>query len=87
MGRWQNNSAQANQAIVEGVRRVADRHSVTPAAIALAWVLAQGDHVIPIPGTTKSANLQANLAALTVTLTHDDVAELEGLPPAVGGRY
>ncbi|WP_432559879.1 aldo/keto reductase [Granulicoccus sp. GXG6511] len=87
LGRWQSDAVQANQAIVEGVRRVADRHGVTPAAIALAWVLAQGDHVIPIPGTTKSANLQANLAALTVSLTTEDLAELEGLPPAVGGRY
>lgn len=87
LGRWQSDSVQVNQAIVEGVRRVADRHNVTPAAIALAWVLAQGDHIIPIPGTTKSANLQANLAALTVKLTNEDLAELEGLPPAVGGRY
>ena len=86
LGRWQSDAVQANQAIVEGVRRVADRHSVTPAAIALAWVLAQGEHIIPIPGTTKSANLQANLQALTVTLTNDDLAELDGLPPAVGGR-
>ncbi|MDO5681413.1 MAG: aldo/keto reductase [Propionibacteriaceae bacterium] len=87
LGRWTGDAAAANQAIVDGVRQVADRHGVTPAAIALAWVLAQGDHVIPIPGTTKSANLQANLAALTVTLTREDLAELDGLPPAVGGRY
>lgn len=87
LGRWQSDSVQANQAIVEGVRRVADRHRVTPAAIALAWVLAQGEHIIPIPGTTKSTNLQANLAAMTVRLTDDDLAELDGLPPAVGGRY
>ncbi|MDO5498220.1 MAG: aldo/keto reductase [Propionibacteriaceae bacterium] len=87
LGRWTGDAAQANQAIVEGVRRVADRHGVTPAAIALAWVLAQGEHVIPIPGTTKSANLQANLAALTVQLSPEDLAELDGLPPAMGGRY
>lgn len=87
LGKWSGDAAEANQRIVDGVRRVADRHGVTPAAIALAWVLAQGDHIIPIPGTTKSANLQANLAAAGVTLSADDLAELDGLPPAVGGRY
>lgn len=87
LGRWKGEAAHSNQAIVDGVRRVAERHGVTPAAIALAWVLAQGDHIIPIPGTTKSANLQANLAAWTVQLNADDLADLDGLPPAVGGRY
>lgn len=87
LGRWQGDAADANQRIVDGVRRVADRHGVTPAAIALAWVLAQGDHVIPIPGTTKPANLHANLAAATVQLSPEDLSALDGLPPAVGGRY
>lgn len=87
LGKWTDDAAEANMRIVEGVRRVAARHDVTPAAIALAWVLAQGDHIIPIPGTTKSANLHANLAAATVELSADDLVELDGLPPAVGGRY
>jgi aryl-alcohol dehydrogenase-like predicted oxidoreductase len=85
--RFQDEAVAANEAIVEVVRAVAARHDTTPAAIALAWVLAQGEHVIPIPGTTKPRHLDANVAAASLTLTAADLAELDGVPAPVGGRY
>ena len=77
----------ANLAIVDRVRAVADRHGATPAQIALAWVLAQGPHVAPIPGTKRRRYLEENLSAATIVLTGEDLAELDALPPAVGTRY
>ncbi len=85
--RFQDEAKAANEAIVDVVRAVAGRHDATPAAVALAWVLAQGEHVIPIPGTTKTRHLDANAAATSLTLTPADLAELDGVPAPVGGRY
>jgi aryl-alcohol dehydrogenase-like predicted oxidoreductase len=85
--RFTGDAGDANQMIVDVVRAVAGRRGVTPAAVALAWVLAQGDHVIPIPGTTKVRNLDANIAATDLELSDDDLAELDGIPAAVGTRY
>lgn len=77
----------ANTALVEQVRAVADRAGATPAQVALAWVLAQGEHVVPIPGTKRLRYLEENAASATVTLTADDLAELDALPAPVGARY
>jgi len=77
----------ANQRIVDLVREVASRHDTTPAQIALAWVLAQGEHVIPIPGTRRQQHLRANLKAAEIVLTDDELARLEDAPLAVGTRY
>jgi aryl-alcohol dehydrogenase-like predicted oxidoreductase len=77
----------ANQAIVERVRSVADRHDATPAQVALAWVLAQGIHVIPIPGTRRLRHLEENAGAADVSLTSADLAELRDLPEVTGTRY
>jgi aryl-alcohol dehydrogenase-like predicted oxidoreductase len=77
----------ANQRIVDAVRAVAERKAVTPAQIAIAWALAQGDHVIPIPGTKKSKYLRENLGAADVRLTAEELAELDSLPAPVGSRY
>ncbi|MDJ0362554.1 aldo/keto reductase [Rhodococcus sp. H29-C3] len=85
--RFTGSAAQQNQAIVDALASVADRHATTPAAIALAWVLAQGQHVIPIPGTTKATHLDANLLAAQLTLTAEDLGILDGAPAAVGPRY
>jgi aryl-alcohol dehydrogenase-like predicted oxidoreductase len=85
--RFQGDAVAANEAIVNVVRTVAARHDTTPAAVALAWVLAQGDHVIPIPGTTKTRHLDANIAAASLRLTAQDLADLDGVPAPVGGRY
>ncbi len=78
----------SNQAFVELIRRIADRHDATPAQVALAWVLAQGDDIVPIPGTTKLHRLEENIAATELELTAEDFAAIEdaGLQ-AVGDRY
>jgi aryl-alcohol dehydrogenase-like predicted oxidoreductase len=77
----------ANEAIVDGVAGIARRHGVTAAQIALAWVLAQGKHVIPIPGTKRRRWLEENAEAIDVVLTAVDLAEIDALPPSVAPRY
>ncbi|GGW84361.1 aldo/keto reductase [Streptomyces malachitofuscus] len=85
--RFHRAAMEANQRIVDGVREVADRRAVTPAQVAIAWTLAQGERVVPIPGTKNSRYLRENLAAAEVHLTEDDLADLDALPPAQGSRY
>ncbi|HMJ33037.1 MAG TPA: aldo/keto reductase [Baekduia sp.] len=85
--RFQQEAFAANQAIVDAVRRVAERHDAAPGQIALAWVLAQGEHVVPIPGTKRIPYLEENVAATDVLLKSDDLDELDALPEAVGARY
>jgi aryl-alcohol dehydrogenase-like predicted oxidoreductase len=85
--RFQSEAMDANRALVERVQAVAQRHGATPAQVALAWVLAQGDHLIPIPGTKRLERLEENLAAANLRLSADDLAELDALPDPVGSRY
>ena len=78
----------ANAGIVGVVKQVAARHGATPAQIALAWVLAQGDDIVPIPGTKRRTFLDDNLGALDVTLTPQDLTDLGTLAAMVSGdRY
>ena len=77
----------ANQAIVDAVAAVAARHDATAAQIALAWLLAQGPGVVPIPGTKRLRRLEENAAAARLTLSAADLAELDALPAPSGGRY
>ena len=77
----------ANVAIVDGLRRVAARLGATPAQVAIAWVLAQGDHLLPIPGTKRTHYLEEDLGGGTLELDDDALAELDALPAAVGARY
>jgi aryl-alcohol dehydrogenase-like predicted oxidoreductase len=76
----------ANQPIVAGLRRIARRHGegVTPAQVALAWVLAQGRHVIALPGTKQERWAAENAGAAGLRLTARDLAEVAGLPAAQG---
>ena len=76
----------ANQPIVVGLRRVARRHGedVTPAQVALAWILAQGPHVVPIPGSKQERWVTQNARAATLRLTERDLTELAKLPRAQG---
>ncbi|MDK1476080.1 aldo/keto reductase [Streptomyces sp. 549] len=75
----------ANQPLVVGLRRVARRHGdATPAQVALAWLLAQGSHVVPVPGTKKPRWAEENARAAGLRLTEEDLAELRRLPPALG---
>lgn len=85
--RFQRDAFAANQAIVDAVRRVAERHDAAPGQIALAWVLAQGAYVVPIPGTKRIPYLEENVAASDILLKSEDLDELDALPEAVGGRY
>ncbi len=85
--RFSGVAAEQNRSIVQVVSAVASRHDTTPAAVALAWVLAQGTHVIPIPGTTNIEHFDANLAALELQLTAEDLTALDDAPAAVGTRY
>jgi aryl-alcohol dehydrogenase-like predicted oxidoreductase len=76
----------ANQPIVVGLRHIAARHGehVTPAQVALAWVLAQGPHVVPVPGTKQERWVTQNAGAAGLRLSEQDLAEVAGLPAAQG---
>jgi aryl-alcohol dehydrogenase-like predicted oxidoreductase len=84
--RFADDAVAANQAIVDEVRVIAEAKGVTPGQIALAWVLAQGDDVVPIPGTKRRAYVEENIGAAGVTLDTDDLARLDGFT-ASGSRY
>ncbi|MEU3188961.1 aldo/keto reductase [Streptomyces sp. NPDC006923] len=71
----------ANQPLVAGLRRVAERHGATPAQVALAWVLGRGRHVVPVPGAKRERWAVENAAAAELELTARDLAEIAALPP------
>lgn len=75
--RFSREARRANMALVEVVKSVARRRGATPAQVALAWLLAQKPWIVPIPGTSKMSRLEENLGAATLTLTSDDLAELD----------
>jgi aryl-alcohol dehydrogenase-like predicted oxidoreductase len=86
--RFQGESFQKNLDLVAKVETLAADKGCTPAQLALAWLVAQGDDIVPIPGSTKAARVRENAAALDVQLTTADVAVLAALAPAVAGeRY
>ncbi len=88
--RFQGENLARNLAIVERLRAIAARLRVTPAQLALAWVLAQGEDVVPIPGTKRRAYLEENLAAAAVALSAGDLAQIDAAAPrgaAAGTRY
>jgi aryl-alcohol dehydrogenase-like predicted oxidoreductase len=75
--RFTPEARKANQALVDLLGRVAEQKNATPAQIALAWLLAQKPWIVPIPGTTKLHRLEENIGAVKVTLTSDDLREIE----------
>ncbi len=88
--RFQGENFQKNLDLVAEVQEMARDKECTPAQLALAWVLAQGQHIVPIPGTKRVKYLEENLGALDVQLTPDDLARIDAaFPPGVatGGRY
>jgi aryl-alcohol dehydrogenase-like predicted oxidoreductase len=85
--RFRPDAVAANQRLVESVRTLAGRRGATAAQIALAWVLAQGEHVHAIPGTQRRRYLEQNVGAADIVLTEAERAELDALPAPVGGRY
>jgi len=88
--RFQGDNFAKNVALVDRVAELARARNVTPSQIALAWVLAQGEDIVPIPGTKRRAYLEENVAAASITLTSKELSELEALAPkgaAAGQRY
>jgi aryl-alcohol dehydrogenase-like predicted oxidoreductase len=85
--RFQQDALRANLAIVGVVRTVAERAAATPAQVALAWVLARGRFVVPIPGTKTPKYLVDNAGAADVELDAEDLALLDALPAPEGTRY
>jgi aryl-alcohol dehydrogenase-like predicted oxidoreductase len=85
--RFQPEALAANLAIVTNLEEVASRYDATPAQVAIAWVLSQGAHVVPIPGTRRVDHLLENLRAADLTLSEDTLAVLDALPEPVGSRY
>jgi aryl-alcohol dehydrogenase-like predicted oxidoreductase len=88
--RFQGENFTRNLALVEKVKTLAHDKGCTPAQLALAWVLAQGEHIVPIPGTRRVRNLKENLGALTVHLSSVDLATIEAVFPmgvSAGARY
>jgi aryl-alcohol dehydrogenase-like predicted oxidoreductase len=88
--RFSSSARKANQALIDLLGAIAATRNVTPAQIALAWLLAQKPWIVPIPGTTKLHRLEENLGAAAVTLSAADLAAIQGLLASVavqGDRY
>jgi aryl-alcohol dehydrogenase-like predicted oxidoreductase len=88
--RFQGENFTRNMAIVARVRELAEAKDATPGQLALAWVMARGDDIVPIPGTKRRAYLEENFAACDVSLTPDDLLQLDEAAPvggAAGERY
>lgn len=88
--RFQGDNLRSNSALAARLRAIADGRGVTPAQLALAWLLAQGDDIVPIPGTSRAGHLEQNIAAATLQLTEDEMTAIrDAFPPGVtaGPRY
>ncbi|MUG84830.1 aldo/keto reductase [Paenibacillus timonensis] len=88
--RFQGENFAKNVEVVSLIEKMAAHKGCTPAQLSLAWLLAQGEQIVPIPGTKRLDRVQENLGALQVTLTADDLAEIECISPkgvAAGGRF
>ena len=84
--RFQGEAFDRNLALLEKVREIASEKGCTPGQLALAWVLAQGEDVVAIPGTKRRTYLEENLAAADVELTEDDLARIDAEVPEAAGR-
>ncbi|MFH9657196.1 aldo/keto reductase [Streptomyces sp. NPDC017248] len=86
--RFTDANLEANRRLAEKVKEIATEKDVTPAQLAIAWVLAQGEDLVPIPGTKRRAYLEQNAAAVDIELTPQDLARIDAeLPEAAGDRY
>ncbi|MGW5615528.1 aldo/keto reductase [Streptomyces sp. NPDC003877] len=86
--RFQDDNLEANLRLAAKVKEIAAEKDVTPAQLAIAWVLAQGEDLVPIPGTKRRTYLEQNAAAVDISLTKDDLARIDAeLPEAAGERY
>jgi aryl-alcohol dehydrogenase-like predicted oxidoreductase len=90
MPRFEQENFHRNTEVVEKIKAIAARKGCTPAQLALAWVLSQGDYIVPIPGTKRRQYLEENVGALDIRLTPEDLTEIDSLIPpgaAAGSRY
>jgi aryl-alcohol dehydrogenase-like predicted oxidoreductase len=90
MPRFQDENFQKNLGLLHEIERLARAKGVKPGQLALAWVLAQGNDIVPIPGTKRRAYLEENVAALDITLTPSDLEQISRAVPkgaAAGDRY
>ena len=86
--RFTGDNLQANLRLADKVKEIAAEKYVTPAQLAIAWLLARGDDIVPIPGTKRRAYLEQNAAAVDVELTQGDLARIDAeLPKTAGDRY
>jgi aryl-alcohol dehydrogenase-like predicted oxidoreductase len=88
--RFQGENFQKNLELVERIKQIAAQKGCTPAQLALAWVLAQGEDIVPIPGTKRRKYLEENVGALDVQLTPEDLRRIDEIAPkgvAAGARY
>ncbi|WP_319419198.1 aldo/keto reductase [Pleurocapsa sp. FMAR1] len=88
--RFQGENFHKNLELVDRVREIAQAKEVTPSQLAIAWLLAQGDDIVPIPGTKHRKYLEENVAAASITLTSDELKQIEAVAPqgvAAGDRY
>jgi aryl-alcohol dehydrogenase-like predicted oxidoreductase len=86
--RFTGQNLDANLELAAQVAQIAEEKGVTPAQLAIAWVLAQGEDLVPIPGTKRRSYLEDNAGAVDVQLTADDLARIDAeLPAAAGDRY
>ena len=88
--RFQGENFEKNLQLVKRIEEMANRRGSTPAQLALAWLLSQGEDVVPIPGTKKRARLEENVGALEIVLSPEELAQIEEIAPhgvAAGGRY
>ncbi len=88
--RFEAGNLDQNLKVVARLKEIAQEKGITPSQLALAWVLAQGDDIVPIPGTKRRQYLEENIAAADVKLSKGDLARIEEAAPkgfAAGGRY
>ena len=88
--RFQGENFNKNLQLVEAVKAIAAQKGVTPGQLAIAWLLGQGDDIVPIPGTKRRAYLEENVAAVDITLTQAELERIDAVAPkniAVGDRY
>ncbi|MFC5475900.1 aldo/keto reductase [Paraherbaspirillum soli] len=88
--RFQGENFNKNLLLVDKVKELARRHGCTPGQLALAWVLAQGDDIVPIPGTKRRSYLEENVHAIELQLSQNELAEIDAIFPfgaATGTRY
>jgi aryl-alcohol dehydrogenase-like predicted oxidoreductase len=85
--RFTAGAIERNQALLAVIGRVAERRGAALAQVAIAWTLAQGRHVLSIPGTKRVGHLEENCRAADLELTREDLADLDAMPQATGDRY